>query len=172
MVDALPFDEDSRHSVLSTLHDGIPYSVELGDRLAEIEDMIVKSSATLRITSDSMSASDITEILGAAPESSFERGDLVSARSAKPSYRKSAMWSWSGAIADIQPLGEHLMAICDFLEERKDKLPVLADCKIDVFCGVFSDNEQIGFDIDHQVIGLLADYPVDVNFDAYGNYGG
>lgn len=41
---------------------------------------------------------------------------------------------------------------------------------MDAFCGVFSDSEQIGFDIDHNVIQALAKYPVDLVFDAYGDY--
>jgi len=132
--------------------------------------MIIKSSATLRLMSDSLSAAEMTEILGVVPRNSFEKGDLVSAKSPKPTYRKAAMWQWGSEIGETQSLNEHVLEVCRFLKEREEKLPLLVGCQMDVFCGVFSDSEQIGFDIDHNVIKALGNFPVDLVFDAYGEY--
>ncbi|MGI9420845.1 MAG: DUF4279 domain-containing protein [Geminicoccaceae bacterium] len=132
--------------------------------------MIIKSSATLRVMSDSLSAAEMTEILGVAPGKSFEKGDLVSPKSPKPTYRKAAMWQWESEIGETKSLNMHLLEICRFLKEREGKLHLLVGCQMDVFCGVFSDGEQIGFDIDHNVIKALTDFPVDLVFDAYGDY--
>lgn len=132
--------------------------------------MIIKSATTLRIVSDSLSASEMTKILGVAPKKSFEKGDLVSKRSPKPSYRKSAMWQWESDLSETRSLNEHLLEVCRFLKEREETLPLLSDCKMDIFCGVFSDSEQIGFDVDRDTIKALADYPVDLVFDAYGDF--
>lgn len=132
--------------------------------------MFIKSSATLRVTSESLSTSEMTEIFGVAPKKSFEKGDLVSSKSPKPTYRKAAMWQWESEIGDTKSLNEHLIAVCHFLKEREDKLPLLVGCQMDVFCGFFSNSEQIGFDIDHRVVKALANFPVDLIFDAYGNY--
>ena len=130
--------------------------------------MIVKSSATLRINSASLTAAAITDILGIAPSKSYEKGDLVSARSPKPIYRQSAMWQWSSQLGETSSINEHLGAICKLLDEKKDKIQFLKNCQLDIFCGVFSDSEQIGFDLDHQTILALSVYPIDLVFDAYG----
>ena len=132
--------------------------------------MIVSSSANLRITSESMLAAEITRLLGVPARKSFEKGDLVSAKSPKPSYRKWSMWLWQGEIDETRPLNERLMEVYRFLNEKEKSLPSLVDCQMDVFCGVFSDSGQIGFDIDHKVIQAFAKYPVDLVFDVYGDY--
>lgn len=114
-----------------------------------------------------MSALQISGILGVAPSRSYEKGDLVSARSARPGYRKVAMWLRHSGLGRQYSWNDHLLAIAGFLDEKKEKLLSLRDCRMDVSCGVFSDNQQIFFTIDHRVIKALSDYPVDIIIDAY-----
>lgn len=132
--------------------------------------MINDTRASLRIYSILTSAAQITEILGTAPDSSYEKGDLVSARGPKPIYRKGSMWIRKSVLERTRSLDEHLLELMGFLEEKKDLLSSLSDCQMDVHCGAFSDNERICLFLGQKAIKALARHPVDILIDAYPSF--
>ena len=91
----------------------------------------------------------------------------MSSRSKKPSYFQHTVWKWRSPIDEKEPLERHIEEILTFLHSRRDELLGLSNCEIDIFCGVFSDNEQVGFDIGQKIIQDIARYPIDLVFDAY-----
>ena len=97
------------------------------------------------------------------------KGDLVSSRSKKSSYFKETVWKWRSPVDEKESLERHIREILSFLRSRKDQVLSLSDCQIDIFCGIFSDNEQIGFYVDSKIIRDIAHYPIDLIFDAYSD---
>jgi len=131
--------------------------------------VIERYSANLRISSDIVSATDISTILETNPDKSSEKGDLISSRTPKPAYRKHAIWILESGVNETEPLNKHLLAIARFLDDKKKQLPSLSNCHIDIFCGLFANSEQIGFSVDRHVIQALSKFPVDIVIDAYAD---
>lgn len=123
--------------------------------------------ASLRVFSDSMTATELTARLG-EPSESYERGDPVSSRPGA-STRRRAMWRIESGLDRSRTLDEHLLALADFVEERQEAFESIRDrCDIDIFCGIFSgDDGQGGFVIQPSLSDRLARLRLPVAFDIY-----
>ena len=124
--------------------------------------------ATLRISSELLRASQIAEILGHEPTSSFEKGDPASKRSPKSGCRKGSAWLLKSTLPRSEPLKEHVSQLLAFAQEKEAALLQLKSrCHIDIFCGLFFAGGGGGFCLAASDAGELARLGIDLDLDIY-----
>ncbi|MFF3343122.1 hypothetical protein [Streptomyces flavidovirens] len=114
------------------------------------------SAGSLRITSRTISAAEISEALGIDPHDKFEQGGLAIPGNPERSGLGSDRWP-----------EEHAAALIRLLEGRHEALGRLAvDCEVELLLGFGSENGQGGcvLPADLREVGLLG---IDVVLDLY-----
>ncbi|HYO84514.1 MAG TPA: DUF4279 domain-containing protein [Bryobacteraceae bacterium] len=125
---------------------------------------------TLRIASAELDPDHITALLGCSPTRSRRKGDPVNDSPGAAMLAQKARWSLSidsdacgdGDVEDgIRMLWQRLtpdLGVWDRLSEV---------CAMDVFCGVFVEAKNRGFELSAEACRMLADRHVSVGFDLY-----
>ena len=115
--------------------------------------------ASFRISSDKLSASEITKILGISPSNSFEKGKLISQRNPDSKRRESSLWILESGLADSEDMEKHLNKLLSIIESKLTELQSLKDiCEMDIFCSFFLSSEMI------KKLSLI---PLDLLYDIY-----
>jgi hypothetical protein len=126
---------------------------------------LARCYATLPIWKTGTASSEITDRLGITPTFSHEVGDV--GRSGH--IRKGARWGLSTERLGRSALAEHLSALLDQVEDRRDALQALSDegFTMDWFCLVDVDGMG-GVALDADLLARLATFPIDLDLDIYG----
>ncbi len=121
--------------------------------------------ATLRIWKSGTTSSEITERLGLTPTYSHEVGSI--GRSGH--VRKGAMWGLSSEHLGRGALAEHLSALLDQVEDRREVLQALSaeGFTMDWFCFVDVDGMG-GVNLDADLLTRLGSFPMHLDLDIYG----
>lgn len=106
-------------------------------------------------------------MLGITPDRSFLKGDVVSKRSKKPTYREQHLWLKKSALPEEEELSEHILMIAELLRGCHDRFLQLEDCGADLICGLFSDNTQLNTYIEDKAIQAIAPYNLDLLISGY-----
>lgn len=126
---------------------------------------LARCYATLRIWKAGTTSSEITDRLGIMPTFSHEVGDA--GRSGH--IRKGAMWGLSTEHLGRTALAEHLSALLDQVEDRREALQELSDegFTMDWFCLVDVDGMG-GVNLDADLLARLGTFPIHLDLDIYG----
>ncbi|WP_159050316.1 DUF4279 domain-containing protein [Streptomyces cellostaticus] len=101
------------------------------------------SAGSLRITSRTVSAGDISARLGIEPDDQFERGSLTSPRNPNSVRRETSVWIRRSGLGSDRRLEEHVAALVRLADGRREALMRLsADCDLELFLGFGSENGQ------------------------------
>jgi hypothetical protein len=123
-------------------------------------------TAALRVISETLRLGELTLALG-QPTTSHDIGDPVGRGGGE---RKHAYWGRESRIERTRPLNEHVELLLTFAEARRGSLAELRErgCRIDVFCGVFSESTaQGGWVFEPELSRRLAELGLPVSFDLY-----
>jgi hypothetical protein len=124
--------------------------------------------ASLRISSKTLTAADITTTLGIEPTRQHEKGTPFSSRNPRSRLREASSWLLESDLSRSEPLEAHLEKLATLIEEKISQLKYLMTaCQIDIFCGLFSESGQAGCVLNSLVIKRLAVLPIDIVFDCY-----
>jgi hypothetical protein len=126
--------------------------------------------ATIRISSQTLSAVAMGNTLAVKATRSYEKGDLVTKRNSEEMLRQESAWFLESSTDPSQFLDQHIHEMVIFLESNHAPLEKLAkDCKIDVVCGLFSGNMNGNFWLDSKTIKRIAAlaFEVEIVFDVY-----
>jgi hypothetical protein len=128
-----------------------------------------ESKVTLRVSSSEHSLLEIIDIIGEKPSSGYEKGELVSSKSAIPPYREESLWFLESGLSKDFTIDEHLLKVTEFIESNCDKLKSLISigCDIDVYCCYTTYNGQGGFVLTSDIIKKFSVLPIDIVFDFY-----
>lgn len=120
---------------------------------------------TLRIWKPGTTSSEITDRLGITPTFSHEAGDI--GRSGH--VRKGAMGGLSTEHLGRGALSEHLSALLDQVEDRREVLQNFSDegFTMDWICFVDVDGMG-GVNLDADLLARLGTFPVHLDLDIYG----
>ena len=124
--------------------------------------------AALRVSSERLKLAELEALLG-EPTKGHDIGDPVSRKRPDGPKRRHANWSLKSSVDRRQPLDEHIEELVAYAEAHRDALNSLrADCRIDIFCGLFSGNDaQGGFTIEPSLSKRLSDLQLAVAVDVY-----
>jgi Domain of unknown function (DUF4279) len=128
---------------------------------------ITQAKATLRLSSDTATAAQVTRRLGLAPSFSAECGEPITP-SNPTRLRDSCLWRLDSRLDDHQPLHRHLVDLLDQLVGKHQVLTELAvSYDIDWFCLAATDNTQGSVELPHELIARLAALPGHLVLDLY-----
>jgi uncharacterized protein DUF4279 len=126
------------------------------------------SAGSLRITSRTISAAEISEALGIDPHDKFEQGSLAIPCSPESFRRESNVWSRRSGLGSDRWPEEHAAALIRLLEGRHEALGRLeADCEVELLLGFGSENGQGGCVLPAALLREVGLLGIDVVLDLY-----
>lgn len=110
---------------------------------------IQRSLATLRIMGNNLDPTEITRLLGCAPDAAQTRGEEIAARSGgSVRIARKAMWRLSATDGEPEDLDAQIR---ELLSKLTDDLTVWASIaerhRVDLFCGLFMREGNEGLSI-------------------------
>jgi Domain of unknown function (DUF4279) len=123
-------------------------------------------TAALRVASTELRLSELIGVLG-EPTRGHDIGDPVSSRT--QATRKHSMWSLVADLDRDVPLDEQIEHLVVFAEAHRSQLAdIRPRCDLmDIFCGVFANDAQGGWELSPSLMGRLASMDLGVAFDLY-----
>ena len=132
------------------------------------------SAGSLRITSRTVRAREVSVRLGITPDHEHERGSLSSPRNPLSRRREAAVWILRSGLGNDRWPEEHVTELLRRLVGRHEALASLAaDCELELFLGYGSANGQGGCALPaallHEAGGLGLDLVLDLYPQAPGD---
>ncbi|MCU1641386.1 MAG: hypothetical protein JWN03_1661 [Nocardia sp.] len=126
------------------------------------------STGSIRICSETVSASEISARLGITADRQFERGSLMSPRNPASARRKSSVWIRQSGLTNDSDLADHVRALVGLVGGCREELARLSvDCEMDLFLGFGSGNGQGGCVLPGGLVADLAALGLDIVLDLY-----
>ncbi|MER8365193.1 DUF4279 domain-containing protein [Mesorhizobium sp. M0991] len=130
---------------------------------------IAQSSAGLRLFGDDLDPVELSRLLGGKPTYAIKKGDLHTYPPNRPP-RIARTGSWR--LSSEYDKGDQLdRQIVDILKALTLDLAVWADLarrfKVDMFCGVWLDEENQGLGLAPGTLQMLGDRGIELNLDIY-----
>ncbi len=126
------------------------------------------SAGSLRITSRTISADEISEALGIDPHDKFEQGSLAIPCNPESFRRESSVWIRRSALGGDRWPEEHAAALIRLLEGRHEALGRLAAvCEVELILGFGSENGQGGCVLPADLLREVGLLGIDVVWDLY-----
>ncbi|MFI1398636.1 DUF4279 domain-containing protein [Streptomyces sp. NPDC020681] len=126
------------------------------------------SAGSLRITSRTISAEEISEALGLDPHDKFEQGSLAIPCNPDSFRRESSVWILTSGLGSDRWPDEHAAALIKLLEGRHEALARLAaDCEVELLLGFGSENGQGGCVLPSDLLKEVGLLGIDVVLDLY-----
>jgi len=130
---------------------------------------IARSTVSLRIFGDGLDPVGLSNLLHATRDESWRKGDDWIIRGRPPRTRRIGAWLLHSAAPKSAPFEEHLR---DVLGRTTTDVAVWESVTrsfdADIFCGLFMDQLNEGFDIPADLLRILADRRLMIGFDVYG----
>lgn len=126
--------------------------------------MAAECYVTLRVWKAGVTSAEVSERLGLTPTFAHEAGDV--GRSGH--VRTGAIWGLTTEALGRGPLGDHLSALMDQVEDSRAVLRAMSDegYSLDWFCFVDVDGMG-GVELDASLLSRLGSFPVHLNLDIY-----
>lgn len=133
---------------------------------------IQRSVATLRIMGDNLDPTEITRLLGCAPDAAQTRGEEIPARKGG-SVRIARIGMWRLSATDREP-GDLDAQIRDLLSKLTDDLTVWTSIaerhRVDLFCGLFMHKGNEGLSITPESLAALGLRRIELGLDIYDGH--
>jgi hypothetical protein len=127
---------------------------------------VLGASATLRVFGNTLDPSEITQLLGQVPTSSYLAGDPVSQR--VTAKRKMGMWRLESSLSRTEPLSRHVTALLARLpSDSTIWSKIHGRFSADIYCGVDVNVPNSGMSLTSEAIEALAVRKLSVEFDFY-----
>jgi hypothetical protein len=125
-------------------------------------------TSTLRVTSATATADELTAALGMNPTEAHERGTLASPRNPRSQRRQRAVWLVDSSVPDEAPLADHLrwaVELGERIRARADGLP--DDWSGDIVIGWTPERDQESVYLDAELLAALARTSFNVALSLY-----
>jgi hypothetical protein len=123
---------------------------------------------SLRFSGDALVPEELTRLLGCEPTKARRKGDIIPDKR----YHRVAhtgAWLLKGNKPETVDLNEQVLAL---LASVTDDLEIwrrlTTEFSADVFCGLFLDEGNRGFDLLPEVTRMLGERGITIDFDVYG----
>ncbi|MEV4125744.1 DUF4279 domain-containing protein [Nocardia sp. NPDC049707] len=126
------------------------------------------SAGSVRLASQTVTASEISARLGIVADKQFEQGSLMSPRNSASARRKNSLWLRHSGLPNDSDLADHVRALVDLLDECREGLASLSgDCEMELFLGFGSDHGQGGCALPADLLADVAALGLDIVLDLY-----
>ena len=120
-------------------------------------------SASLCISSQTLSAKDITNILAIEPTRQHEKGTRMSSRNPNSRIRQASSWILASTLNKEELLSTHIEQLISLIEERTNEFEKLLEvCEMDIYCGFFSDEKSGEFSLNPKLLKRLTVIPIEI----------
>jgi len=132
---------------------------------------IGKTRASLRIFGTDLLPEEITTLLGCSPSKSAKAGDIDPRHKRETRIVKEGFWLLASDEGDDSCLEKKVETLLDKLTSDLDVWKQLTSkYKVDIFCGLFLNELNEGFDISPALLKKLGDRNLKIDFDIYSGY--
>lgn len=129
---------------------------------------IARARASLRFFGDDLDPDEVTRLLGAQPSDSYRSGEEILGK-ATTRIAPTGAWFKQSELPPEAELDSHIRSVLDPLTSDLDIWRSLLDrFSADVFCGVFLDHINEGFELSPATSAALGARGLPVAFDIYG----
>ncbi|MEU9269006.1 DUF4279 domain-containing protein [Streptomyces sp. NPDC048251] len=126
------------------------------------------SVGSIRITSRTVRAEEISVRLGIVSDEQFERGSLMSPRNPDSHRRESSVWIRRSGLGSGNRLEEHVAALVRLVDGCREELTRLsADCDLELYLGFGSENGQGGCVLPARLLAEVGGLGLDIVLDLY-----
>jgi hypothetical protein len=126
------------------------------------------SAGSLRITSWTVRASEMSVRLGIIPDHEYERGSLSSPRNPLSRRRDSSVWILKSGLGNDRWPEEHVSELLRRLAGKHEALASLAaDCTLELFLGFGSESGQGGCTLPSALLREAGALGLDITLDLY-----
>ncbi|MGI5335917.1 DUF4279 domain-containing protein [Streptomyces sp. CA-181903] len=126
------------------------------------------SVGSIRITSRTVTAGEISDRLGITADQQFERDSLMSPRNPAGARRETSVWIRESGLSDDSELTDHVRALVELVDGRREELASLsADCDLELCLGFGSENGQGGCVLPARLLAEVGALGLDVVLDLY-----
>lgn len=130
--------------------------------------VIDRTKVTLRIFGDKLKPEEITKKLGVEPTTSYAKGEIIKGKK-RNRIAKTGRWSLDSKLEAHIGIEEKIRdLIKPILANESYWKKVTSECEVDLFCGLFMEAGNRGFDLSHEIMGKLARLCIHISFDIYG----
>jgi hypothetical protein len=125
---------------------------------------MIEIRATLRVFSNTLPLSMLTELLG-PPSTGVPVGEAIGGR--KP--REQTLWARESDLARADTLDAHLSQLLDLFSSFSGKFERVRDqCTVDLFCMLSTPDGQGGAQVSASNMSRMAEYEAKLVLDVYG----
>jgi len=138
-------------------------------RLVSVGGPIDRACVMLRVFGESLAPDIVTEFLGCQPSEARKKGDVIPD---SRYHRVARTGSWlleggsDGKIEIDQQITELLSSLTDDMQVWHR---LSDDFQVDIFCGVFLEEFNRGFELSPHVLQALGERRIKLGFDIYGD---
>ena len=125
---------------------------------------------SLRISSDTLTSTEIQAILGTEGTRCFDKGEKMSARNPSSMKRDCSLWILNSDLPKGSSIDEHLGQLADFIHSHLPQFEILKlQCTFDFYCGLFFLERigQGGVTIPAPLLAKLMKIPPDIAVNVY-----
>lgn len=149
-----------------------PLPPRLGDvppeNLVRVGGPVREATVSLRLFGDDLEPAEVTSLLGSQPTEARKKGELI-AHSRYHLQARTGSWILKSRLDKSTDLAEQIEALLDLVTSDLDVWrKMTARYSADLFCGVFLDADNRGFDLPAQLVLRLAERGLSIGFDIYG----
>ncbi|MFB6781538.1 DUF4279 domain-containing protein [Streptomyces sp. NPDC056352] len=126
------------------------------------------SGGSIRITSRTVRAEEISVRLGIVPDEQLEQGSLMSPRNPSSARRETSVWIRRSGLGSDSQLEEHVAALVRLVNGCHQELTRLSvDCDLELYLGFGSENGQGGCVLPAHLLAKVGRLGLDVVLDLY-----
>ncbi|MFJ3338944.1 DUF4279 domain-containing protein [Streptomyces sp. NPDC086766] len=126
------------------------------------------SAGSIRITSSTVTAGEISGRLGIMADQQFERDSLMNPRNPISARRETSVWLRRSGLPDDSDLTDHVRALVELVDGHREKLAGLsADCDLELCLGFGSENGQGGCVLPARLLAEVGALGLDIVLDLY-----
>ena len=138
------------------------------ENLVTVGGAIQDATVSLRFFGDDLIPADITKLLGAAPTEARKKGDVIQ-RSRYHLKARTGSWLLKSALDRRTELSDQISGLLDQVtSDSKVWHKLTTRYSADLFCGLFLDEFNRGFNLPPTLVARLAKLGLGISFDIYG----
>jgi hypothetical protein len=138
------------------------------ENLIRLGGPIQDATVSLRLFGDDLDPAEVTTLLGTQPTEARKKGEIID-QSRYHLQARTGSWILRSRLDRSTLLAKQIEALLDLVTSDIEVWRKLTNrYSVDLFCGVFLDEDNRGFDLPSQLVVRLAERGLSIGVDIYG----
>jgi hypothetical protein len=127
-----------------------------------------EAKVTLRLNGDELDPSEVSRLLGCSPSQSAKTGETITNSRGIARTVRQGFWSLSSGRSDVDVEDQVTILLTQLTSDLSVWRDLTRRFRADIFCGLFLNASNRGFDLGPVILRQLADRGISIGFDIYG----